>query len=93
MAAFAPVETIVPTIGLPPTVPFTSHVMGVPAATQEFAVSDCELVSATLADAGETEFDEAHATVTLAVAIFELSAMLVAVTLIGSIVGGTAGAV
>jgi hypothetical protein len=93
MAVFAPVAMIVPTTAFPPAIPLTSQVMIEPAATQKFAVNDCELVRATFADPGETEFDEAHVTVMLALANFEMSAMLVAVTLIGSVAGGTAGAV
>jgi hypothetical protein len=54
---------IVPTVALPPTVPFTSQTMTVPAGTQKDAVNDCELPSATLAAAGETVFAMGHVTV------------------------------
>jgi hypothetical protein len=88
-----PVTAIVPMVAVPPTVPFTSQTIAVPAGTQKDAVNVCELPTATVAAAGETAFAVAHVTVTLALASFELSATLVAVTLTVDGDGGVAGAV
>lgn len=92
-AALALLGAIVPTVAFPPTAPFTSHVIVASAAAQNDAENDCELPSDTLALGGEIEFAAEHAIVTLALADFELSATLVAVTLTVGGVGGGDGAV
>lgn len=88
-----PVLTIVPVAALPPTTPSTSRVIAVPLAMQNEAVNVCVWPSATCAVEGEIEFVVAHVTVALALPDFELSTMLVAVTVTVAGVGGTAGAV
>jgi hypothetical protein len=93
IAVVALLTAIVPTVVLPPTAPFTSQVIVEPAAAQKDAVKDCELPSETLAFAGEMEFVAEHAIVTLALADFELSAILVTVTLTVGRDGGCDGAV
>jgi hypothetical protein len=84
---------IVPSVALPPIIPFTSHVIVAPAARQNDAENDWVLPSETFALAGEIEFVAEHVTVTLALADFELSAMLAAVTLTIGGDGGRSGAV
>lgn len=87
------VAAIVPTLALPPAIPFTSHAMLAPAAMQNDAVNDCVWPSATLAEAGAMEFVDAQVMVALALLDFKLSAALAAmmVTVAGD--GGTDGAV
>lgn len=93
IAEFAPVAVTVPTVELPPTVPFTSHVTVVPSATQSDAEKVCVAPATMLTVPGEMEFAAAHEIVTLAVAAFDESAMLVAVTETTAGAGGIAGAV
>jgi hypothetical protein len=64
-----------------------------PTAPQNDAESDCVLPSETFAAEGEIEFVAEHVTVTLALADFELSAMLAVVTLTVDGDGGSDGAV
>lgn len=73
--------------------PSTSHVIAVPLATQNETVKVCVSPSATCAVAGEIESVAVHTTVALALPDFELSAVLVAVTVSVAGDGGTAGAV
>jgi hypothetical protein len=87
------VATIVPSTEFPPAIPFTSQAIVAAVARQNDAVNAAEFPSATFATNGEMEFVAAHATVTLALAVFALSAMLVAVTSTSGGVGGTAGPV
>ena len=82
-----------PVAALPPTMPSTSHVIAVPLAMQNEAVKVFVWPSATCAVAGEIEFVAVHIMVALALPDFELSAVLVAVTVTVAGVGGTAGAV
>jgi|SRR5215469_7038275 len=82
-----------PVVELPPAIPFTSQVIVVPSATQSDVVKLSVAPVAMLTFAGEIEFAAAHETVTLAVADFEESAMLVAVTDTIAGAGGIAGAV
>jgi len=42
VAEFAPVTEIVPSAALPPTTPFTSHVIVAPAEAQNDAVNTCD---------------------------------------------------
>jgi hypothetical protein len=60
---------------------------------QNDAVNDCVWPSATLAEEGEMEFVDAQVIVALALADFELSAALAAVTVTVAGDGGVAGAV
>jgi len=87
------VIAIVPTVELPFAIPFTSHVIVAPAAMQNDAVNDWVWPSATLAVDGEIEFAFAHPMITVALPNFELSAVLVAVTVTMAGDGGTTGAV
>ena len=93
MAAFAPLLAIVPSVELPPETPSTSHVIAVPAAIHSEAAKFCDASRETLAEDGEIEFALAHEIVTLALADFEGSAVLVAVTATLGGDGATAGAV
>lgn len=92
-AAFALVLTMVPSVALPPGMPFTSQTIVEVGAGQNEAVKVCVAPSATFAEAGEIEFAPEQTTVTLAFADFDVSATLVAVTVTSAGVGGTAGAV
>jgi hypothetical protein len=92
-AAVALVLTIVPSVVLPLGIPFTSQTIGEVGAGQKDAVKDCVEPSATFADAGEIELAPPQTIVTAALADFELSATLVAVTLTVGDAGGSEGAV
>lgn len=82
-----------PRVVLPFAVPFTSQEMVAFPRPQKAAVKICVWPRATLADAGEMEFAVAQATVTVALADFEGSATLVAVTVTAAGEGTTNGAV
>ena len=92
-ATLALVLRMVPSVVLPPGTPFTSQTIGEVGAGQKDAVKDCVEPSATFADAGEIELAPPQTIVTAALAVFELSATLVAVTLTVGDAGGSAGAV
>jgi hypothetical protein len=92
-AALALVLRMVPSVALPPGMPFTSQTIVVVGAGQNEAVKVCVALSATLAEEGAIESAPEQATVTLAFADFEASATLVAVTVTVAGVGGAAGAV
>ncbi|MHB8754709.1 MAG: hypothetical protein ACYC92_07100 [Candidatus Acidiferrales bacterium] len=93
MAIFAPVIAMVPKVELPPAMPLTSHAIAAPAAIHNKAEKLCVAPTETFADEGEIEFPAAQEIVTLAVADFDGSAMLVAVTETLGGAGGNAGAV
>lgn len=93
VAEFAPVDISVPSAGLPPAIPSTSQVTVVPGATQSDAEKFCVAPTVRLTPAGDMVFATAHEIVTLAVAVFDESAMLVAVTETTEGAGGIAGAV
>lgn len=86
------VGAIVPTLALPPAIPFTSHAMLALAAMQNDAVNDCVWPSATFAEAGAIEFVDAQVIVALELPDFELSAALAAVMVTVAGDGGTSGA-
>jgi len=90
---FAPVLMMVPTVELPPGIPFTSQTIAAVAAGQNEAAKFCVEPSATFAEVGDMEFAPAHAMVTLAFADFEVSARLVTVTVTVGGVGVAEGAV
>jgi hypothetical protein len=92
-AVFAVALTIVPSVALPPMIPFASQATDAPEARQNETVNTCVWLNATLTDGGEIEFVAEQAIVALAVPIFELSATLVAVTVTVAGDGGNAGAV
>jgi hypothetical protein len=92
-AALALVLTMVPSVALPPGIPFTSQAIAVVGDGQNEAVKICVALSATFAEAGEIEFVPEQTTVTLAFADFEVSATLVAVTFSIAGLGGCVGAV
>ena len=83
---------ILPTVELPPAIPFTSHAMEAPAGRQNEAVKACVCARETVTVDGETVFAAEHVMVTLAVADLVASATLVAVTLTVEGDGGTSGA-
>ena len=93
MTVFAPVVAMVPTVELPPAMPLTSHAIAVPTTMHKKAEKFCVVPMETLADEGEIEFPAAQKIVTLAVADFDGSATLVAVTETLGGAGGNAGAV
>lgn len=93
VAVVPPVAAMVPTVALPPAMPLTSHVTAIPAAMHNKAEKLCVAPRETLADEGATEFAAAQEIVTLAVADFDGSATLVAVTETLGGVGETTGAV
>jgi hypothetical protein len=92
-AAFALMLTMVPSVALPPGMPFTSQTIVVVGAGQKETVKVCVALSATFAEEGDNALAPLQATVTLALADFEVSATLVAVTVTIAGVGATAGAV
>lgn len=92
-ALSCPVDAIVPSDEFPPTTPFTSHTTFAPAAMQNDAEKFWLCPRLTFAALGVIEFVAAHVIVTLALPDFELSALLVAVTLTAMDDGGTGGAV
>ena len=92
-ATAALVLAMVPSVVLPPGIPFTSQTIGEVGAGQKDAVKDCAEPSATFADAGEIELAPPQTIVTLAFADFEVSATLAAVTVTVAGFGGAAGAV
>ncbi len=93
MAVFAPVTVMVPMEELPPAMLLTSHVIAVPAAMHNDAEKICVAPTEILAEAGEIAFGAAQEIVTLALADFDGSATLVAVTVRLGSVGAIAGAV
>jgi len=88
-----PVGTIVPTLELPPEIPFTSHVMPAPPATQKDTVKIRDCPRETLAADGRKEPPPLHVIAMLALPDLELSAVLVAVKVTVAGEGGIAGAV
>jgi hypothetical protein len=88
-----PPGAIVPRAELPPTAPFTSHVMRVPSGTQKDAVKICVCPRGTVVTGGEMTPMAAHLIVTLALADLELSAELVALIVSVEGDGATDGAV
>lgn len=93
VALFAPVGVTVPNVELPPSIPSTSHVIAVPDATHRVAVKLCVAPSVRITELGNTEFVAPHEIVTLATALSDESATLVAITETDAAAGGTAGAV
>lgn len=93
VAVLAPVLVMVPTVELPPAMPLTSHVIGVPAAMHKDAENICDAPTEMLAEAGAIAFGTVQEIVTLALADFDGSATLVAVTVKLGGVGASAGAV
>jgi len=83
----------VPSVALPFATPFTSQAISVPAGTHNDAVNTCVWPSATVAVAGEIEFEFAQVIVTLADADLVPSPTLVAVIVTTAGDGGIAGAV
>lgn len=88
-----PVGISVPSAGFPPAIPSTPHVTVVPGAMQSDAEKFCVAPAARLTIAGDTVFATEHEIVTLAVAVFDGSATLVAVTETTEGAGGIVGAV
>jgi len=84
---------MVPSVELPPGMPLTSHVIGVPAALHKDAEKVCDAPTEMLAEAGAIAFGAAQEIVTLALADFDGSVTLVAVTLMLGGAGASAGAV
>lgn len=87
------VGTTIPYVVFPLGLPFTSQATVPPFARQNEALNDCVLESATLAAVGEMALIAAQVIVILALAVFELSATLVAVTVTLSGDGTLLGAV
>ena len=92
-AVLVPEEAMVPSAALPPASPLTSQAMLEPEGRQKEAVKVCVWPSVTLAAAGAIELVAEQVMVVVALADFELSAVLVAVTVTLGGDGGTAGAV
>jgi len=84
---------MVPSVTLPPAIPLTFQAMLAPAGRQNEVEKVCVWASATLAAEGEIEFVAEQVIVALALADFELSAVLAAVTVTVGGDGGTEGAV
>lgn len=82
-----------PKVELPPEMPLTSQVMGVPGATHIDAMKTWVVPRLTFAVPGEREFAAAQEIVTAAEADFEGSATLIASTVTTSGEDGIAGAV
>jgi hypothetical protein len=92
-AKFVPLVVIVPSVELPPAIPFTSQVMLWPAERQNAAEKLCVWPSATLAEEGEIALEAPQVIVTLALPDLEVSSVLVAVTVTVAGDGGADGAV
>ena len=92
-AALALVLTMVPTVALPPGAPFTSQMIVAVGVGQNEAVRVCVALSGIFAEEGRIESAPEQTTATLALADFDVSATLVAVTLTVLGVGGSLGAV
>jgi len=92
-AEVEPLAAIVPSAGLPPAIPFTSHVMLCPAARQNAAEKLCVRPNATFTEDGEIALETPHVIVTLAPPDLEVSSALVAVTVTVAGDGGADGAV
>jgi hypothetical protein len=92
-AVFAVALTMVPNVAFPPVIPLASQVTEEPEARQNETMNTCVWPSVTLAAGGEIEFVAEHVIVILAVPNFEVSAMLVAVTVTADGDGSNAGAV
>lgn len=84
---------IVPIVGLPPGIPFTSQTMVALLGAQNDAVKICVCASARVAAEGESAIGLEQVIVTVALADFEVSAVLVAVTVTDAGEGMTIGAV
>jgi hypothetical protein len=84
---------MVPSVELPPAMLLTSHVIAVPAAMHKDAEKICEAPTEMLVEAGEIAFGAAQEIVTLALADFDTSVTLVAVTFTFGGAGASAGAV
>lgn len=93
VAVVAPVFVMAPTVELPPAMLLTSHVIAVPAAMHKDAEKICEAPTEMLAEAGEIAFSAEQEIVTLALADFDGSLTLVAVTFTLDGAGASAGAV
>ncbi len=89
----APVATIVPSAVFPPATPFTSQSTLAPCARQKEALNACVAESGTIAEGGEIALVSAQIIVTLALAVFDPSATLVAVTVTVAGEGISVGAV
>ncbi len=89
----APVFVTDPSAALPPTTPLTSQFTGVPEGTHRAAAKSCDWPSVRVAEVGAIEFTLVQPIPTLAVADFEGSATLVAVTLTVGGEGNAPGAV
>jgi hypothetical protein len=86
------VGAIVPSAELPFGTPATSHANAVPFGTQKFAVNVCIWPIATLIDEGTIALEAAQVMAIAAVAVWELSVVLVAVRATFAGTGGIAGA-
>lgn len=84
---------MLPFAELPPGIPFTSQTIVAVLAAQKEAVKVCVCASARLADGGEIKIGFAHVIVTVALADFVGSAVLVAVTVTEAGDGSRLGAV
>ncbi len=93
MAVLTPVDVMVPTVELPPAMLLTSQVIAVPAAMHKDAENVCDAPTEMLAKGGVIAFGAAQEIVTLALADFDGSATLVAVTFTFGGAGASAGAV
>jgi len=87
------VAAIVPTLALPPAIPFTSHATLAPAARQNEAENDCVWLRPIVADEGDIAFVAAQVIVTFALPDADASAVLVAVTVTAAGDGTAMGAV
>lgn len=92
-AEAGPLVVIVPSVELPPAIPFTSHIMLWPTARQNAAEKLCVPPKPTLADEGEIVPDAPQVIVTLAVPDLEVSSVLVAATVTVAREGSADGAV
>lgn len=93
IAVVAPVPVMAPTVALPPAMLLTSQVIVVLAEMHKDAEKICEAPTEMLAEAGEIAFDAEQEIVALALADFDGSATLVAVTFTLGGAGASAGAV
>jgi hypothetical protein len=93
VAVVAPLGAMVPTVALPPAIPFTSHAIVAPLARQNEALKLCTAPRPTFAALGVIPLVVVHAMVTVALPVFVLSATLAAVTVTVAGAGGIAGAV
>jgi hypothetical protein len=94
-AVYRPEVEIVPKVVLPPVIPLTCHVTPVLVVLVTVAINCCVVLTCIVTVAGTTVIvtGSPDKTVTVALAVFVVSAFAIAVTVTGLVLGTVAGAV